>query len=92
MSGQIETASNEAAVESPGSEPANAAQQIVESVTHVRAKPRFLDWIHVYSVMIAVLAGAALVAVSWAVASTCTGLATFAYNAALLLMFAVSAT
>ncbi|AKN16365.1 PAQR family membrane homeostasis protein TrhA [Mycobacterium haemophilum] len=95
MSGQAGTASN-AETESPGSASASAGHQIVEGVTRVltkpRYKPRFRGWIHMYSAGVAVLAGASLVAVSWAVASTRAGLATFAYTAATVLMFTVSAT
>jgi len=80
----------------PESEPqgpaANAAQQVVDGVARVLAKPRFRGWIHVYSAGTAVFAGASLVAVSWAVASTRAGLATLAYTVATVLMFTVSAT
>jgi hemolysin III len=72
--------------------PANAAQQVVDGVARVLAKPRFRGWIHVYSAGTAVFAGASLVAVSWAVASPRAGLATLAYTAATIVMFTVSAT
>ena len=42
--------------------------------------------------MTAVVAGASLVAVSWAVVSTRAGLATLLYTAATIVMFTVSAT
>src|ERR1700746_3552022 len=71
---------------------ANAAQQVVDGVARALAKPRFRGWIHVYSAGTAVFAGASLVAVSWAVASTRAGLATLAYTAATVVMFTVSAT
>jgi len=84
------------APESHGDTPTNAAHQIVEGVTRVLtrplSKPRFRGWIHVYSAGTAVFAGAALVAVSWAVGSTKAGLATLTYTAATLVMFTVSAT
>ena len=64
----------------------------VDGVTRVLTKPRFRGWIHVYSAGTAVFAGASLIAVSWAVGSTRAGLATFAYTAATILMFTVSAT
>jgi hemolysin III len=48
-------------------------------------------WIHVYATGVAIIAGAVLVAVSWAVASPRAGLATLAYTAAAVAMFAVSA-
>src|ERR1700754_1965993 len=71
---------------------ANAAQHLVDGVTRVLTKPRFRGWIHVYSAGAAVFAGASLIAVSWAVGATRAGLATFAYTAATILMFTVSAT
>ena len=70
----------------------NAAQHLVEGVARVLTKPRFRGWIHVYSAGVAVFAGASLVAVSWAVASTRAGLATLLYTAATIVMFTVSAT
>lgn len=78
--------------ESEGLTSANAAHQIVEGVTRVLIKPRFRGWIHVYSAGAAAVAGASLVAVSWAVASTEAGLTTLAYIAATIVMFTVSAT
>src|SRR6202000_637440 len=71
---------------------ANAAQQLVDGVARVLTKPRFRGWIHVYSAGTAVFAGASLVAVSWAVASTRAGLATLVYTMATIVMFTVSAT
>jgi len=91
MSGQTSTVTS-AETESQGLAAGSAAHQIVEGVTRVLTKPRFRGWIHVYSAVIAVLAGASLIAVSWAVASTRAGLATFAYIAATVVMFTVSAT
>ena len=89
MSSQTETVTHP----QPEAQPAaNAAQQLVDGVTRVLTKPRFRGWIHVYSAGIAVFAGASLIAVSWAVGSTRAGLATFAYTAATILMFTVSAT
>jgi hemolysin III len=72
--------------------PATAARELVDDLANVLTKPRFRGWIHVYSAVIAVVAGASLIAVSWAVASTRAGLATFAYIAATVVMFTVSAT
>ena len=71
---------------------ANTAQQLVGGVTRALTKPRFRGWIHVYSAGGAVAAGASLVAVSWAAASTRAGLATLLYTAATIVMFSVSAT
>jgi hemolysin III len=70
----------------------NAAHHIVEGVAKVLTKPRFRGWIHVYSAVTAVFAGASLVAVSWAVDSTKAGLATMLYTFATIIMFTVSAT
>ena len=70
----------------------NAAHQIVDGVTRVLTKPRARGWIHVYSAVVAVFAGASLISVSWAVGSTRAGLATFVYTAATIVMFTVSAT
>ncbi|HWY01721.1 MAG TPA: hemolysin III family protein, partial [Mycobacterium sp.] len=90
MSGQITTVTNpESESQGPA---ADAAQQLVDGVVRVLAKPRFRGWIHVYSAATAVAAGASLVAVSWAVVSTRAGLATLAYTAATIVMFTVSAT
>jgi len=95
MSGQTSTVTS-AETESRAGPAGNSAQHVVDGVTRVLAKPlskpRFRGWIHVYSAGAAVFAGASLVAVSWAVASTRAGLATFAYTAATIVMFTVSAT
>jgi len=91
MTSQVDTATN-MEPESRASTSGNAAQQLVEGVTRVLAKPRFRGWIHVYAAGIAVFAGASLVAVSWAVVSTRAGLATLGYTAATVVMFTVSAT
>ncbi len=91
MSPQASTVTNPEP-ESQGLTPANAAQHLVEGVARVLARPRFRGWIHVYSAGAAVFAGASLVSVSWAVASTEAGLATLAYAAATIVMFTVSAT
>ena len=91
MSSQTSTV-NSPQDESEGGAVSNAAHQIVDGVTQVLTKPRFRGWIHVYSAGAAVFAGASLIAVSWAVGSTRAGLATFAYTAATILMFTVSAT
>lgn len=87
MSGQADTATTAEA-----RTPAHAAHHLVEGVARVLTKPRFRGWIHVYSAGTAVLAGASLVAVSWAVGSAKAGLTTLAYTAATITMFTVSAT
>ena len=43
-------------------------------------KPRLRGWIHVYSAVVAFIAGATLVSVSWAMESTRAGLATLLYT------------
>jgi hemolysin III len=65
---------------------------VAESVALVLGKPRARGWIHLYSAVGAVIAGAALVSVSWALDSTRAGLATLLYTATIVAMFAVSAT
>jgi hemolysin III len=54
-------------------------------------KPRARGWIHLYAVSVAVIAGASLVSVSWALRGLTAGLATMAYCVATVLMFGVSA-
>ncbi len=66
--------------------------RFAESETSVLGKPRLRGWIHLYCAFAALIAGSALVAVSWAVASTQAGHATLAYTLAIVAMFAVSAT
>jgi hemolysin III len=70
----------------------NLAEAVADGVAHVLARPRARGWIHVYATAVAPIAGAALVAASWSLRSTQAGLATLAYTAATVLMFAVSAT
>jgi hemolysin III len=55
-------------------------------------KPRLRGLIHLYCAFAALIAGSALVAVSWTVASQQAGHATLAYTLAIVTMFAVSAT
>jgi hemolysin III len=61
-------------------------------LTTLAGKPRLRGWIHVYCAAAAFVAGSALVAVSWAVASRLAGHATLAYTLAIVAMFGVSAT
>lgn len=60
------------------------------TVRHV--KPRARGWIHLFSAIVAVVAGAALIAVSWPLAGLKAGLSTFVYTISVVGMFAVSAT
>jgi hemolysin III len=64
---------------------------IVDGVAEFFGKPRLRGWIHVYSAIIAAIAGSALVAVSWAGDSTRAGLATLIYTLTIVAMFSVSA-
>ena len=64
----------------------------VEGTGHVVTKPLLRGWIHVFCAGAAAIAGTALVSVSWAVASNRAGHSTLAYVAAIVAMFAVSAT
>jgi hemolysin III len=54
-------------------------------------KPRLRGWIHQYCAIAAVVAGTALVAVSWAEASKRAGHSTLTYTLAIVAMFGVSA-
>jgi len=69
----------------------DVSEPVAKGAVHVLTKPRLRGWIHVYCAGGAVIAGAALVAVSWAVHSRRAGLATLAYVAATVAMFTVSA-
>jgi hemolysin III len=65
-------------------------EAVVDRVSGFLGKPRARGWIHVYSAVVAIIAGAALVSVSWAVESTRAGLATLLYTTTIVAMFAVS--
>lgn len=56
-----------------------------------QTRPRLRGWIHQYCAIAAVIAGAPLVAVSWAEASKRAGHSTLTYTLAIVAMFAVSA-
>ncbi|BCO34728.1 PAQR family membrane homeostasis protein TrhA [Mycobacterium heckeshornense] len=72
--------------------PGAGAADLVEGAVNVLVKPRFRGWIHVHAAVVAIVAGATLVAVSWPLAGAAAGLATLTYTAAIVAMFAVSAT
>lgn len=55
-------------------------------------KPRLRGWIHVYAAVIAAIAGAALVSVSWSAESTRAGISTLIYTLTIVAMFTVSGT
>ena len=65
-------------------------EAVVDGVAQFLGKPRARGWIHVYAAVIAIIAGAALVSVSWAVVSTRAGIATLIYTLTIVAMFAVS--
>lgn len=67
-------------------------EAVADGVAQFLGKPRLRGWIHVYSAVIAVIAGAALVAVSWSLDSTRAGIATLIYTCTIVAMFAVSGT
>ena len=91
MSGQTSTAPESASSGTDSSADA-LGEHLVDGVVQVLTKPRFRGWIHVYSAAVAVIAGAALISVSWPLVGLKAGLATFIYTAAAVTMFAVSAT
>lgn len=72
--------------------PLRVVEDVVEGATELLTKPRMRGWIHFYSAWLAIICGATLVSVSWAVESPRAGHATFIYAAATVAMFAVSAT
>jgi hemolysin III len=65
--------------------------RLVAGAPAALSKPRLRGWIHQYCAIAAVIAGAPLVAVSWAAASKRAGHSTLAYALAIVAMFAVSA-
>ncbi|WP_085668984.1 PAQR family membrane homeostasis protein TrhA [Mycobacterium szulgai] len=89
------TRPSDPASQSESSGPIGVVQEVTEDLAHraaeVLTKPRLRGWIHFYAAGVAAIAGAALVAVSWAVASKRAGHATLAYALAIVAMFAVSA-
>ena len=64
---------------------------LVEGASGPLTRPRLRGWIHLYCAVVAVIAGTALVAVSWAEASKRAGHSTLTYALAVVAMFAVSA-
>jgi hemolysin III len=78
-----------------GAVPANTVEegagQVLQSAAEVLTKPKARGWIHLVSAVVAVVAGAALISVSWPLAGLKAGLATFVYTGAVVGMFTVSA-
>ena len=70
---------------------ADHVKEGVQSAAEALTKPRARGWIHLVSAIVAVAAGASLIAVSWPLAGLKAGLATFAYTGAVVGMFTVSA-
>src|SRR5689334_24192873 len=62
-------------------------EAVVDGVEKFLGRPRLRGWIHVYAAVVAFIAGAALVSVSWAVESTRAGLATLLYTFTIVAMF-----
>jgi len=83
------------ATEHGASGPATSVEEVAGQVLHpaaeVLTKPRARGWIHLVSAIVAVAAGASLIAVSWPLAGLKAGLATFVYTGAVVGMFTVSA-
>ena len=70
------------------------AEHIVDGVkdtAQALVKPRARGWIHLVSAVLAVFAGATLIAVSWPLAGLAAGLSTFIYTIAVVGMFTTSA-
>jgi hemolysin III len=65
-------------------------EAVVDHVAHALGRPRARGWIHVYSAVVASIAGATLVSVSWALESTRAGMATLIYTTTIVAMFAIS--
>jgi hemolysin III len=69
----------------------DATGQLAAGAAGVLTKPRLRGWIHQYCAIAAVIAGAPLVALSWAEVSKRAGQSTLTYALAIVAMFAVSA-
>jgi len=67
------------------------AEHVVQAAAAVLTKPRARGWIHLVSAIVALVAGATLIAVSWPLAGPKAGLATFVYTVSVVGMFTVSA-
>ncbi|MDT5014522.1 MAG: hemolysin [Mycobacterium sp.] len=86
---QLDTA-DEAQQPPPRAYAEDLPEAVVDGVEKFLGKPRARGWIHVYSAIVAVIAGAALVSVSWSVESTRAGIATLIYTLTIVAMFGVS--
>ena len=94
MSSQTSTSANSDGSdhESEAITPGNTVEQLVEGAAHVLTKPRMRGWIHFFSAWLAIIAGATLVVGVVGRSSPRAGHATLVYAAAMVAMFAVSAT
>src|ERR1700752_444707 len=88
---QIDTA-DEAQQQPPRVYAEDFPEGVVDGVEKFLGKPRARGWIHVYAAIVAFIAGAALVSVSWSLESTRAGLATLLYTFTIVAMFGVSGT
>jgi hemolysin III len=79
------------AVHAVGEAVGDLAEHVVQGAAAL-TKPRARGWIHLVSAVVAAIAGASLIGVSWPLAGLKAGLATFIYTAAVVGMFTVSAT
>jgi hemolysin III len=90
----VQTAEGTATLASSRSPTGHVAEDfpeaVADGVAQFLGKPRARGWIHVYAAAVAIVAGATLVSVSWAVESTRAGLATLLYTFTIVAMFAVS--
>ncbi|BBY62789.1 PAQR family membrane homeostasis protein TrhA [Mycolicibacterium helvum] len=78
--------------QSKSSDAEDFPEAVVDAAVEFFGKPRLRGWIHVYAAVIAAIAGAALVSVSWSVESTRAGISTLIYTVTIVAMFAVSGT
>jgi hemolysin III len=69
---QIDTA-DEAQQQPPRVYAEDFPEAVVDGFAQFFGKPRLRGWIHVYAAVVALIAGAALVSVSWSVESTRAG-------------------
>ena len=91
MTAQVET-NDEAQQPSPRDYAEDFPQAVVGAAAQFLGKPRARGWIHVYAAVVAFIAGAALISVSWSLEGLRAGLSTFVYTITIVAMFAVSGT
>ncbi len=91
MTAGIETA-DEAQQPSPRAFAEDFPEAVVDAAAQFLGKPRARGWIHVYAAVVAFIAGAALISVSWSLEGLRAGLSTLVYTITIVAMFAVSGT